>query len=131
MAVKSEAKKHPTDDTAKKSKPVISNDLCLKRTLRKPIINAKTTAATEENVLTCPITPTSTPNSAAIGYRKRLIKTASGPVENVQKTSVGSRALFKEASDSTPTSSIMFTKTPILHKKEDASKSRTRDPSPA
>jgi hypothetical protein len=42
--------------------------------------------------------PTSTSNSAAIGYRKRLSKTASGPIENAQKTSVGSKAFFGEAS---------------------------------
>jgi hypothetical protein len=74
----------------------MSNDLCLKRTLRKPITNAETTAATEENVLTCPMTPTSTPNSVAIVYRKRLIKTAGGPTENAQKTSVASKPLFEE-----------------------------------
>jgi hypothetical protein len=59
--------------------------------------SAETTAATEENVLTCPIMPTSTSNSAAIGYRKRLIKTAGGPTANAQKTSVRSKALFGDA----------------------------------
>jgi hypothetical protein len=57
--------------------------------------NAETTAATEENVLTCPMIPTSTSNSSAIGYRKRLIKTAGGPIENAQKTSVESKPLFE------------------------------------
>jgi hypothetical protein len=97
IAAKPVAKKQPTDDTAKKSKPIISNDLCLKRTLKKPITRAKTTAATEEKVLTCPITPTSTPNSGAIVYRKRLIKTPSGPMENAQKTSVRSKPFLGEA----------------------------------
>jgi hypothetical protein len=39
--------------------------------------------------------PTSTSNSSAIGYRKRLIKTAGGPIENAQKTSVESKPLFE------------------------------------
>jgi hypothetical protein len=102
------AKKHPTDEIPKNSKPIMSNDLCLKRTLRNPMINAKTTAATEEKVLICPIIPTSTLNSAAIGYRKSPIKTASGPAENMQKINVGRKIFFGEVFSLTESASSLI-----------------------
>jgi hypothetical protein len=69
------------------NKPMINNDLCYNLTLNTPMNKAKMTATIEEEVLTCPATPTDTSNVSAMSIRRSPIRIPGGITANEEMIS--------------------------------------------
>lgn len=80
IKVKLEAKEQPRAEMLTNNRPIISKDLCLNRTFKTPMNNAKMTAAMEETALICPMTPTEHSNVRAMSIRRSPVRTPRGPV---------------------------------------------------
>jgi hypothetical protein len=66
--------------------------------LRTPVNNAKMTAATEYEVLICPVTPTDVPNELPMSMRRRAAKTEIGPEAKLEAVKAGRNNLLKRES---------------------------------